>query len=327
VRKFALSVLVLVSAATTAAAQQAAPAKKPLSFDVASVKATGPIDPQKIASGAQRLGMKMDAGRVDIDGMSLQDLIMTAFKVKPYQISGQGLGGTNMLAGLMTAERYSIHATFPAGATTADMPEMLQALLVERFKLAYHREQKEQPIYALVVGKNGPALERSTDPDPPPPSAAPDGSNRPQAPQITGDPLRGQGMTINAGAAGGGTMKMNMSADGVMHLEASRMSMAQLAESLVQFVGRPVVDMTGLTGYYKIALDMAREDLLAMAQAMGLGANGLLPGGAPGGGPADPGNGATIFKSVEKMGLKLDARKSPFDSIVIDHVEKTPTED
>jgi uncharacterized protein (TIGR03435 family) len=325
VRTFAISVLVLVSAAAILA-QQTSPAKKPLSFDVASVKATGPLDPQKVASGQQRVGMKMDAGRVDIDGLALQDLIMMAFKVRPYQISGQGFGGTNMLAGMLTADRFSVHATFPAGATKDDVPEMLQSLLVERFKLAYHREQKEQPTYALIVGKNGPALEPSTDPDPPPAPSAPDGSNRPAAPQISGNPLSG-GMTIRAGANGGGTMKMNMTPDGIMHLEASRFSMAQLAESLIQFVGRPVVDMTGLTGNYKIALDMSQEDLLGVARSMGINVPAGAGAGLPGGGPPDPGNGASIFKSVEKMGLKLDSRKSPFDSIVIDHVERTPTED
>ena len=323
-RKLALSMLVLVSVVATVAAQLAAPVRRLKSFDVASVKATGPIDPQKIASGAQRLGMKMDAGRVDIDGMSLQDLIMTAFKVKPYQISGQGLGGPNILAGLLTAERFSVHATFPTGATTDDVPEMLQSLLNERFKLAYHREQKEVPIYALVVGKNGPALEPSTDPDPPAAPATPD--SRPELPQFNGNPQTG--MTMRMGA-NGGTMKMNMTPDGLMHLEASRMSMAQLVESLVPYVGRPVVDMTGLSGSYKIVLDIAMADVIAMAQSMGfLGANGPGPGaGLPGGGPTDPGGGSSIFKSVEKMGLKLDARKAPSDSIVIDHVEKTPTED
>ena len=90
-------------------------------------------------------------------------------------------------------------------------------------------------------------------------------------------------------------------------------------------VGRPVVDMTGLTGNYKIGLDLSREDMMAAARAAGVNIPaGALGGGA--GGPADPG-GTAIFQSIENLGLKLDSRKSSIEYLVIDRLEKIPTED
>lgn len=313
-RQFASWIVVLTIGVASAAAQQATLK----SFDVASVKATGPLDPQKVVSGQQRVGMKMDAGRVDIENLSVSDLLYLAFKVRPAQVSGPSWLGTGNAMG---AERFEIHATLPAGTGKDDVPEMIQSLLIERFKLAFHREQKEQSVFALIVGKNGPKLQPSA-PDPAPAPDAPPagGSARPDAFQVSGNAQ--SGMTVKGGA--GGATKMTMSPDGMMHLEAQKLTMEQLAASITQFVGRPVVDMTGLTGTYKIALDLSREDLMAVARAVG--ANIPAGAGAPGGGPADPA-GTSVFQSVENLGLKLDSRKTPLEMIAIDRLEKTPTED
>ena len=55
----------------------------------------------------------------------------------------------------MSAERFDIVATCRKDATKDDVPQMLQALLAERFGLKVHRESKEQSVYALIVGKGG----------------------------------------------------------------------------------------------------------------------------------------------------------------------------
>ena len=56
-------------------------------------------------------------------------------------------------------------AKIPEGASKDKVPEMLQALLADRFKMAAHRETKDHPAYALVVGKSGPKL-KEAEPDP-----------------------------------------------------------------------------------------------------------------------------------------------------------------
>jgi len=124
-------------------------------------------------------------------------------------------------------------------------------------------------------------------------------------------------------------MKVSVTPDGMIHMTAERLTMAQLADSLMQFVGRPVVDQTGLTGNYQVAFELTQADVLAAARAAGLqlpGAPGAA-GAGPAGGAADPSGGTSAYQTVEKMGLKLESRKLAVDYMVIDRLEKLPTED
>jgi uncharacterized protein (TIGR03435 family) len=91
----------------------------------------------------------------------LKDLIRTAYEVKGYQITG-----AYSLGSLVDDQRFNIQATMPAGATEKQVPQMLQALLAERFKLVIRRETKDQSVYALVVAKGGPKL-KDSERDPP----------------------------------------------------------------------------------------------------------------------------------------------------------------
>jgi uncharacterized protein (TIGR03435 family) len=311
--------LVAVAMAVAAASAQQLP-----QFEVASVKAAPPLDMQKIIAGQQRVGMRTDAGRVDVDGLPLSDIINAAFRVKSFQVAAPDWLGAGM-----NAPRFDIHATLPAGATTEQVPEMLQALLAERFKLTYHREKKEQEIYALIVGQSGSKLVESP-PDPPRDDSNARATPAP-GPGPSGLLRRGARGTFTIAGGGTGPMRMSMNQDG-LHLEADRVSMQTLADTITRLVDRPVVDMTGLAGNYKIALDLALEDMMNAARAAGInlppGALGIVPGAA-GGAPtaADPSGGRSIFRSVEQLGLKLDPRKTPIDQLVIDHLERTPTED
>jgi uncharacterized protein (TIGR03435 family) len=317
-RRLASWLVVLTVGVGTASAQQTVPKK---SFEVASIKQSAPLDPQKMLSGQQRVGMKMDAGRVDIENWSILELLNAAHKVSPTRLTGPGWAGS---FNPLTATRFDIHATFPSGATKDDVPEMLQSLLAERWKLAFHNEQREQQVLALIVGKDGPKLQPS--PEEAPADVA-NNTNRPDPIQVSGDPQKG-GLTIR-GAGQAGAMKISMTPEGMIRMTAERLTMAQLADSLVQFVGKPVVDQTGLTGNYQVAFELSQADVLAAARAAGMNIPGP-PAGA-GGGPAaaaaDPSGGTSAYQTVEKMGLKLESRKAPLDYMVIDRLEKQPTED
>jgi uncharacterized protein (TIGR03435 family) len=315
--RFGLGLLLaaLVSAQT--------PAQPVLAFEVASVKPAGPLDPVAIQSGKMRIGMKVDGAMVDIGSFALKDLIRVAYDVKDYQISGP-----DWLNNLMGATRFNIQATLPEGATEKQVPQMLQALLAERFKLVVHRDSKDHSVYALIVGKGGVKLKES-EPDVPPPETAPEpkkgetviGQGTSQV-RISGDMQSGKGMVVNGGPQG--QMRMAM-ADGKMHMEAAKMSMAMLAEFATRFVDRPVVDMTELKGNYRVALDLSMDDLKNIARAAGVGMGGGDSGKTPIEAPSDP-SGSSIFMSLQQMGLKLEARKAPVTLIVIDHLEKAPTE-
>jgi uncharacterized protein (TIGR03435 family) len=299
-------------------------AQAPLAFEVASVKPAGTLDLGAMQQGKMpRIGMKVDGQVVDIGSFTLKDLIRTAYEVKDYQVSGaDGLGTP------MTAQRFNIQATLPEGATEKQVPQMLQTLLADRFKLVVHKESKEQPVYALVVAKGGSKLKPS-EPDP----AVPEIPEEPkkgetvlgqgnQQVRMSGNIADGKGVTMKGGPMG--QMKMSM-ADGRMHMETAKMKMADLAEFLTRFVDRPVVDMTELTGSYQCVLDLSMDDLKNVARAAGMGAALAGADGGKGGEASDP-SGSSIFQSVQQMGLKLEPRKAPFPQIVVDHLEKTPTE-
>lgn len=285
-------------------------------FEVATVKPAQLPTPQQMMAGKAHLGMNVDAARVDIGAMSLADLIRIAYRVKSYQISGPEW---------MKTERFDVMGKIPEGVSKDKVPEMLQAMLADRFGLKFHRESQEHPIYALVVAKGGSKLKES------PPDEAPPADDKASGMTIGTEkgPVHvtsdSKGMVVRGGETG--TTRMTM-VDGKMHMEASRMSMDALADALSRFVERPVVDMTELKGNYQVALELSMEDLRNVARAQGV----MIPGPGPGGdgakSPADAASepsGGSIFQAVEKLGLKLDARKAPLDTLIIDQIEKTPT--
>jgi uncharacterized protein (TIGR03435 family) len=304
----------------------------PLAFEVASIKPAPTITPAMVQSGKPiHAGMKIDAARVDIGYFGVMDLIAKAYEVKPYQITGSD--GITSLSSQMTAQRFDIVAKMPEGTTKEQVPEMLRTLLADRFKLAVHRETKEHAVWALVVGKGGPKM-KEAEPLPVAPTVSADGG--PAPPPSTGSNqvtvsvnpgAKSPGATVSDGQ--GGKQTMSPSADGKsMHLENSRITMSDFAAGLAPMLDKPVVDMTELKGHYQIAMDIPMEELMAIARKAGA----MVP--SPGGGgdaaraPAESASepGGSIFASVQQLGLRLESRKTQLEHIVIDHVEKMPTE-
>ena len=289
----------------------------PPAFEVASVRAAGPITIDSVRSGKLRIGMKVDAAIVNIGSMTLADLIRTAYRVKSYQVSGPDW---------INQERYDVVAKIPEGTSADQVPEMLQSLLTERFKLTLRREQKEHSVYALVVGKNGPKLKEAT-PDPPGPPAEGSGVDKGQI-RVSGAG-EGKAMVFSSNS-GSGTVKM--SPDSGIHMER-KMTMDAFAELLGRFTDRPVVDMTELKGTYELSIDLSMGELLRSRYS------NVMINGAANGAQVDPAaareaidrmadssGGPSVFASVQKLGLKLEPRKGPVELLVVDHAEKTPTE-
>jgi len=267
---------------SAAAAWPQAPA-----FEVATIKPAAPIE-----QGKMRIGFGGDAGRIAYSNVTLKDVIARAYSVKAYQVSGPSW---------MDSERYDITAKIPEGVPASKVPDMLQALLVERFRMSVRKENKEQAIYALIVGKNGPKLKATEDTAAGPAMAGPDGAK------------------VNAPRGA-------MMVDGSGKIQANGVTLAALADMLSRLMDRPVIDMTGLEGRYDLTLEVAMEDLVGMKRMAG----GMGPGphaGGGDGGPAPDGNPrASMFSAVQQLGLKLDARKAPVDFIVVENAEKVATE-
>lgn len=128
----------------------------PKEFDVATVKANA-------ANDNRFMIRPLPGGGLTITGVPLKMLIMEAYDVRTFQVSGG--------PGWMSTERWDIQAKaegvqgqLPIGQTL----KMLQALITDRFKLEVHHETREMTVYALVVGKNGSKLTPHTGEPPQP---------------------------------------------------------------------------------------------------------------------------------------------------------------
>ena len=260
-----------------------------VAFEVASIKPSQPM-----SMGRMRIGMNTDGGMLRYSNVSLKDCIRNAYRVKDFQVQGPDW---------LDSARFDIVAKLPDGASKDQIPEMLQTLLAERFKLSLHRDTKEHAIYALVVGKGGPKLK--------------------PAEVQTGDDATPGGAPGGRGGLPRGAMSMMIDPAGA-HLKAPSATLSTLAEMISRFSERPVVDYTGIQGQYDFDLVFAPETMRNMPGGKGM----MMP---PGGGehpqtdaPAEPA--ATIYESVQRYGLKLEPRKAPMEMLIVDHIEKEPTE-
>ncbi len=175
-----------------------------LAFEVASIK---PHRGEVLFSADPAVR----GSRVIGTASTLADMITVAYGVRYDQIAN-GPGWINK-------DRFDIEAKAPGDVPpTAEQARlMMQNLLAERFQLRLHRETRDLPVYALVVGKNGAKLKIS-----------------------------------DADAHEGGVVQGT--ANG-LHMETKKGSMERLARQLSSSAGRPVIDNTGLAGTYEYTLD------------------------------------------------------------------------
>jgi uncharacterized protein (TIGR03435 family) len=325
VTKVLLPAGLLIWAAFTSPAQEAAPEPQ---FEVASVKPAEPLNTSAMMSGG-RVQMRMgcfspDPGRFECSGMPLRPLLAKAYGVKMYQFSGPGW---------MDSERFDIVAKVPAGATPEQVNLMLQKLLVDRFQIAVHRENKEMPVFALVVGRNGHKLKAPAEGGKESPiDAAFDGRDVPPPPPAGGGGQQSMMVMRSGGSGGKGSMIVTMR-NGLNELLASKATMSRLADFLSTQVNRPVVDETGLTGEFDFTLDFARDETVRPGGAYGGFAITVPgPGGpppppaAPGADNSDPSAASSIFTAIQnQLGLKLEAKKGSVETIMVDKAEKVPS--
>ncbi|HEY6346388.1 MAG TPA: M56 family metallopeptidase [Bryobacteraceae bacterium] len=278
------------SSPTAAAAQ--------VRFVVASVRPGGPDSFRCLTDK-----FTMDPDRVEISCVSLQRLMEYAFRLPQKQVDGPAwlhhYGGP----------RFDISAKLPQGATRDQVPEMLRALLVDRFKLVYHLERREQNVDVLVVAKGGLKLQEV--------SAPADASTaRPDEPAGM-QTINGNLMRLNPSTGGRGDSDgyLHTQSRDTIHWDFSSTSLGRLADELAEEFQRPVVDMTGLKGTYHVVLDVkfnpslypppkTLEDLEDQVTDMRNHFN----------------------TELQKTGLRLETRKAPIEYVVADRVEHTPTD-
>jgi uncharacterized protein (TIGR03435 family) len=222
------------------------------SFEVASIR------PSAFQSGdgegSRREAIETSPDSLAMRNVTLRSCLSWAYGVQDFQVTG-----------LDMRERYDITAKAASRVTTSELRAMLGALLADRFKLAFHRESKSLPAYALTVTKRGAKLRESKEEDP--------------------------GILEPGGAK----------------LTAQHASMLELADRLSVGLRTPVIDKTGLLGRYDFILDLMP----------------YIP--EQKGGDVDFA-GMIIAALPDQLGLTLESRKEPIEILVVDHAEKTPSE-
>jgi uncharacterized protein (TIGR03435 family) len=270
--------LITTGVAFGQATQTAAPA-----FDVASIKPAAPGQRGRMIRG-------MPGGRLNVTNMPLKELIQLAYHVQPFQITG----GPPWLA----SESWDIVAKPDADPGPNQMPLMLQSLLADRFAFKFHKETRELPVYALVLGKQGDKTPGLTESKP--------GSCTQIDPAAGPPPMPAPGQKPTVKPCGRIMMGFNT-------LDATAQTLDQLATVLSRTLGRTVIDKTGLTGKYDMHLEWTPDES-QMSQIQ-------LPPDAPK--PTFDPAGPSIFTAVqEQLGLKLESQKGPVEVFVIDHAEK-----
>lgn len=271
--KFNLALLVLLAAATHAQAQPAAPTAPDytptLTFDIASIRQSAGE-----TNGPMKVGVKSPphSSVFEASSFPIMGLLHLA-----YGYGTPIAGGPSWLS----ESYFDVHAkSDPAvDAQMAKMTDdqsklekqhMLQVMLTERFNLKYHFETRESSVFALVPAKGGPKLQGvKIDPDKPAPS------------------LQGGGVDAHGGAQG-------------LEFDAKTMSPLGVTALLSSQLEAPVVDHTGLTGYFNFTLQIGREWSASNPQSW-----------------------PDIFTAVqEQLGLKLERTKANIPVLVIDHIDK-----
>lgn len=218
-------------------------------FDVASIK------PSTLAA----TGSQNDFGGTNVvfRNYVLGGILQTAFNVDRLSLEAPDW---------IFSERFDIIARVPDEKASLDQRrQMLQALLIDRFGLVFHRETKMRAGFALVIAKNGPKIR------PVPDVGSHDNDNRPG------------------------------------RMQRLRTTIDSLASALSSILRQPLVDETHMEGLYNIDLTYAPE----------------LPAGAS---PVDDNRPSIFTATEEQLGLKLEARKLPVDTFVVDRLQKMPTE-
>jgi uncharacterized protein (TIGR03435 family) len=271
------------------------PPSPPAEFDVAVIKPSAPDNTE--------LRGRIDGGQVSLQGATLKFLINYAWELNPND--------DEMLVGApkwLDSDHYDIVAKAAIDAPTNskanapqidydDLREMVQALLIDRFKLVAHLENRPVSAYTLVAEK----------------------------PKLTkGDPTNRTRCKEGPGADGKDPRNANPALNRLLTCQNITMSeFADMLQSLASgYIFVPVKDSTGLEGGWDLTLSFSTADTL---QTAGRGAAPPAAGGVVA--ATDPSGALSLFDAVSKqLGLKLEKQIRPAPVLVIEHVEEKPTD-
>jgi len=280
---YSLSLLLVLTCLTggTPFTAQAQTALSP-AFAAASVKAN--------ISGDRYFGVDfLPGGRLSAKNMPLGFLPMEAYQA-PFQRVVPTEEYRKAVSPEVRNRRYDIEAVaekdaIPPGSSAKVRNEklrlMLQNLLADRFKLAVHREIKNEPVYAIVLAKGGPKLKRAA-------IQEPDCADGRTSPMDT-------------------SLCHVLSSSSFQGLHGEAVDMTDLARTLFGALDRPIVDRTGLSGLWIIQTSGWADPRIPLlpTEPQRTGERALTD-------PAPP----TLFTVLEELGLKLEPQTAPIETVI-----------
>ena len=270
------------------------PADPSPSFDVASIEIARPVDLANEARfGCSGSPGSKEPNRWTCRAVSLSTLIGTAYELRPYQMSSL-MPSQAVSPAISQGTQFDIFANVPDGTTHEQALRMQQNLLKERFKLSIHFEKRNVDGYEIIVARNGPKM-KSYEP-------VKDTSDDPPMDSTVLPPLDADGFPAMSFRSRPITVMMN----GRARFMARNSSMAQLIDIVSSQLRAPAIDATGLDGKYEIDLKWFPGDM--------------------GAGTAEFSGPSLTSALQDQLGLKVQAKRIPVDMLVVDHVEKMPTE-
>lgn len=287
-------------------------AQTTMTFEVASVRESAPREPAPIPS------MRVLSGRVQIQNAPLPWLISTAYRTEPSRL---------VLPAGVPDRRFDITATIPEGGAREKVPEMLQALLQDRFGLNATVEMRKMAVYELTQRAGGHTMVRVS-------------PMNEMGAEITeealGTKILGDRVSSNPDAerrrltrADGGFLvlsptsryELQVTLRRTWKLTAARMSISELITELRSRVDRPVVDGTGLAGlYYRFETELPFELLNAQLSQM-------ISRPGQDGTASDPmtTSSTTAHEAVAALGLKLEARELFVPVLAVNALQQEPS--
>lgn len=270
------------------------------SFDVVSVKQNNSGDQGGNSNFPMGPGdvYTANGGHFTVTNFPLVSYVFFAFKV----LGDQAQALLAQLPGWVSTDRFDIVAKTDgdtAKDTKDQMRLMVRSLLADRFRMTYHYETRQVPVFGLQfvkAGKFGPQFQAH-------PAEAPCSSEIPTTSSFDAPVAGGYPMLC------GGVVGMPPSAPGRVRAGARNVTMAFIAKQLSGMgnLGRPALDQTGLTGIFDFVIEWVPE------------ANAPVPVGADF--QPDPAGPSFLEALKEQLGLKLDSQKGPSEFLVIDHIE------
>jgi uncharacterized protein (TIGR03435 family) len=299
-------------------------AGKRLEFEVASIRPAAQPPGGRPCTGTSTT----DAGRVARGCVSLEGLLHRIIGIPEYK-----LVAPDWIS--QSDPKFDISAKLPDGATQDQIPDMFLSLLEDRFGLVFHREARERPILALVVAKGGLKVQPAA-PESAQPAWVAAAAKVPAASRRFFAPTRnfnfsvqgsdGEQMSIIQSPSMGFVWRSVRESDKMIRYEAPSITSEGLADlvavaSANYRLDEEIRDMTGLKGRYQVIFDISSDWSAGIAAQLGTFKNGQDFLDAQ-----QDAQFRGVQDGLKKLGLQLEPRKAPVEMFVIDHLEKTPTQ-